>query len=450
MGNTTHMGLSERTASTRKAPSTRRKRRLLALQLFAALAVPVFTTAIDAAPVDALESVAIEPISFVDDFLDSTSEPVTPGPVVQETDASAEAAALLNQAVSPPVAPTVTPDGPVLPSRLDAPSFNLSPNSGVSSLGATMASFSAAPAMMGDFFGGSFIFDSGFAIGAALAGGDRRFKIAENVSPMPRDRVYFNYNHFHNALTSESGDVFSLDRFAFGMERTFSENLFSWEVRLPFASALNSTFDTTNPIPQNTELGNVGLGLKALLLTTDTLLVSAGTTLTLPTGDDFVRQSFGVTDYTIENDAAHLAPYLGFLATPNRNWFVQGFMQMDFDLRGNDVVFGGAFQGRLQDQNLMFVDLSAGRWLARRNLGRGRMAGLAMISELHYTMTMNDADFVSGFGNQFEHIDVLNTTLGMHIQYGLAALRIGAAAPLRDEEEKLFDAEVFVQISRAI
>jgi hypothetical protein len=78
------------------------------------------------------------------------------------------------------------------------------------------------------------------------------------------------------------------------------------------------------------------------------------------------------------------------------------------------------------------------------------MAGIAMLSELHYTMTMNDADFVAGFGNQFDNIDVLNATLGMHIQYGLAALRIGAAAPLRDDEEKLFDAEVFVQVSRAI
>ena len=47
-------------------------------------------------------------------------------------------------------------------------------------------------------------------------------------------------------------------------------------------------------------------------------------------------------------------------------------------------------------------------------------------------------------------MDILNATMGLHLQYGKAALRVGAAAPLRDGEEKLFDAEVFVQASRAI
>jgi hypothetical protein len=343
--------------SSSKAASIRRKRRLLAWNLFAVLATPTVAPSVFGASNEELGYLQVALIpqesstsplplsdanntnSVADDFLGDT-----PLAVTSEPDAQSDAAALLQQSVAPSPPATVGP-GANAPSRLDPPPFNLSStNSSLSSLGATSAALSASPAMMGDFFGGSFIFDSGFPIGAALAGGDRRFKIAENVSPMPRDRVYFNYNHFHNALTNEFGDVYSLDRFAFGMERTFSDDLFSWEVRLPFASALNSTFDASNPIPQNTELGNAGLGLKALLLTTDTLLVSAGTTLTLPTGDDYVRRSNGVTDYTIKNDASHLAPYLGFLATPDRNWFFQGFMQMDFDLRGNDVVFGSGFQ----------------------------------------------------------------------------------------------------------
>jgi hypothetical protein len=35
---------------------------------------------------------------------------------------------------------------------------------------------------------------------ADLAGGDRRFKISENNSPFPQDRIFFNYHHFHNAV----------------------------------------------------------------------------------------------------------------------------------------------------------------------------------------------------------------------------------------------------------
>ncbi|MGV3484697.1 MAG: hypothetical protein ACO1RT_09795 [Planctomycetaceae bacterium] len=372
-----------------------------------------------------------------DDFLgDNTPEEVTP-------DVQSAADALLDRATSPQVTELPPSTG------LNAPAANLSTGLASGSLGVTRGSQSYAPAMMGDFFG-SLLFDYGTASTIALAGGDRRFKISENVSPLPQDRVFFNYNHFHNALNSLDGDQFSLDRFTFGMEKATSDKLISFEFRLPFASGLNSTYDFDNPDPVATELGNVGMGLKSLMFSTDTWSLSAGTTMTLPTGNDYRQRSGGADFLAIENEAVHLAPFLGFLATPAEDWFVQGFLQTDFDLNGNSVSLNGQYEGVLQDQHLMFVDLSAGCWLLRQRTASGRTLGVAAITELHYTMTMNDPDFVSFVGNNYDNMDILNATMGMHVQYGLAALRVGAAAPLRKDEEKLFDAEVFVQASRAL
>ncbi len=58
------------------------------------------------------------------------------------------------------------------------------------------------------------------------------FKIAENESPRPMDRVYFNYNYFNNVdLGGTKGNVY---RETFGFEKTFLNGDASIGVRLPF------------------------------------------------------------------------------------------------------------------------------------------------------------------------------------------------------------------------
>lgn len=315
--------------------------------------------------------------------------------------------------------------------------------------------------MIGDFFGGSFLIASGDPSDSpqlgpsirgttvSLAGGDRRFKVAENVSPIPQDRVFFNYNHFHNSLRDINGVSKNLDRFTFGLEKTFHEQMSSIEIRLPFASALNSRQQLGLPETQHTEIGNLALGFKACLLAGDDWIVAGGTTLTMPTGDDYELFSGDERTLLIQNDAVHLAPYLGYAAFPGRHWFFQTFLQTDFDLNGNDVFtdFNG-FEGVLQDQNLLFLDFSLGRWLHRSSDPRDWISGIALMAELHYTTTINDTDFVAGVTNPDNRMDVLNTTAALNFQFEISSLRVGAAAPLRDDEESLFDAEIIVQLNR--
>ncbi len=156
-----------------------------------------------------------------DDFLGPDNAP----PTVPST--GDDAAALLDSSLQPPPSPFLDNSG------LDAPAFNLATGLAAGSLGATRGQYSAAPAMLGDFFGGNFGFSSFDTATLAVAGGIRNFKIAENVSPMPQDRVFFNYNHFHNAVEDINGRAYSLDRFTFGGEKSFADQLFSLEARLP-------------------------------------------------------------------------------------------------------------------------------------------------------------------------------------------------------------------------
>lgn len=314
-------------------------------------------------------------------------------------------------------------------------------------LGAVAGSNSVAPSMIGDFFGGNLSVGSSSRYTVALAGGDRRFKIAENSSPIPQDRVFFNYNHFHNALRDVNGESQNLDRFTFGLERTFLDGLGSIEVRLPFASALDSTQSFGAVDPLSSEVGNLATTLKFDMLSGSDWVLASGMSMIFPTGDDYVLASNGRPLLVVQNESYHLAPFLAMLTTCD-DWFAQGFVQTDFDLTGYDVFTdNGGFEGVLQDQNLLFIDVSAGHWLLCDRGPHAYLCGVAAMAELHYATTMNDTDAVAGVFNEFNRMDVLNATAALHFQFRKTAMRIGAAAPLRGDEENLFDAEIILQLN---
>ena len=83
----------------------------------------------------------------------------------------------------------------------------------------------------------------GFSSSAGpLGGGGRSVKIAENDNCLPQDRVFFLYNHFHDAASIEDVPTvgpavqrsIALDRYTIGFEKTFRDGLWSLELRMPF------------------------------------------------------------------------------------------------------------------------------------------------------------------------------------------------------------------------
>src|SRR5262245_15810422 len=56
-------------------------------------------------------------------------------------------------------------------------------------------------------------------------------KVAEDSSPLPRDRIFFNYNYFDSVAPNVAAGTF---REVIGFEKTFLQGNGSIEIRLPF------------------------------------------------------------------------------------------------------------------------------------------------------------------------------------------------------------------------
>jgi len=328
----------------------------------------------------------------------------------------------------------------------------------------------SVPNMMGDFFsqGGQVSFAGNLAATSALplAGSGRRAKIAENNKALPMNRYYFMYHHFHNALDvlqtapGPFAQSHSVDRYTIGLERTFLDDLWSVDVRMPFAGAHQLSSAGFNV--EGGSVGDLTVALKRLLAVGENGSLAAGLGINTPTGSDVTGLAV-TTNFTVNNQAVHLAPYVGVLHVPNDQLFWHGFLQLDIPTSGNRVDFvdttvpASGTIGTITDQTLLHVDLSAGYWLYRA-ASASVVTGLALMAEFHYTTTLSDADVVTSptiagnilqFGNTLGHVDVMNITAGVHTElFNNTTLRVSGVFPLQNNAERPFDAEVAVSVNR--
>jgi hypothetical protein len=333
------------------------------------------------------------------------------------------------------------------------------------------------PNMLGDSLGSSaqLLVQTTPANGSFLVtfpmGAARSLKIAENNKALPMDRVYFIYNGFKNAIQGQNLPPLpplpfqeNIDRYTVGAEKTFLDGLGSIDVRMPFIGAFQFGDPSFPSAVRLESVGDLGLNLKGLLYGDDRLTVAAGLGITIPTAADAQIRGFDES-LRIRNEACHLLPYLGFLLAPNDDWFFQGFIQADFAASGFKLQRNGQFDGPLvpefTEQNLMYYDLLVGRWLYR-NPCACCLTGIAALLELHYTTSIEDAQFAFSppgdppttfsavLGNPFNRIDVLNLSAGVHVQLTeLSNLRVSAVVPLRDDPgDRQFDSEVLVSFNR--
>jgi hypothetical protein len=321
---------------------------------------------------------------------------------------------------------------------------------------------------IGDYFGGGGVI-SGPSWGASelnlpLGGGDRRQKLTEHTSPIPADRVFITYNYFDNPLVDVNNNVVDVNRYMFGFEKTFLNRNASLEVRTPLVNgvAANQDQDGTTYY-RETELGNVTLTPKFLLRRDRCGAVSTGLGIVLPTAPD-IQVSSGNLTVDVENLAVHLQPFIAFHRTPGNHCWATFYTQFDFATGGNRVISrenGVELSDELyNDQHLMFLDLSVGRWLRRNPCGRVR--GVAAIFELHYTTTLNDTDGVQAgrssssnggaedvLTNLDNRLDVLNATAGLRFEGSRGnTVTIGGVAPLRTGADAIFDGEFLIQLNR--
>ncbi len=305
------------------------------------------------------------------------------------------------------------------------------------------------PAALGSGPGSRFFLASP---GSSLVG---RQKAANNNSPLPRDRVFLNFDEAFNTSLQDGGA--NVRRLMPGLERTFWGGNMSWSVRVPMAWTLNSKAPLTGRSGDgHAELGNVTLGLKGVLFATRGLLFSGGMMLTVPTASDLrYFNSSGRELIRVQNQSVHIMPYLAGLWSDG-GFFVQGFLQWDFDANGNPVQIDNgtrlAKAGMFQDANFLYFDVGAGYWLFKNRTG-GCITGIAPTMELHYNNSINNSDAVlsaSGFryGSQLQSIETVNALWGATLQLGpTRTLSLGYAAPLGGGNDEQFDSQFLVQFN---
>jgi hypothetical protein len=266
----------------------------------------------------------------------------------------------------------------------------------------------SAPAMMGDLLYGSrsvtFPYSRASGASAALVTGATSIfnpKVAEDESPLPQNRIYFRYNFYNDAqavvglgasstvlppgasapltVFTPTTKLYDYHLYTFGFEKTFWNNMMSFELRVPLQTSLASSLDlragsvtsftpataSTPPVfgvastPQDTlgntdtEFGNMTMLLKALLYRDPNWALTFGLSMTAPTGQD---EKVSVTDFTgliniannnlarfrqfqIDNETWSLSPFLAALWVPNQRWFAQGFLEFDAPLNKSTVTY---------------------------------------------------------------------------------------------------------------
>ncbi len=135
-----------------------------------------------------------------------------------------------------------------------------------------------------------------------------------------------------------------------------------------------------------------------------------------------------------------------------------------------------AQEQEIREQTLMSIDLSIGRVIYQSRDHRKRLQRLSLLSELHYTTTLNDADvatfqsvdpngapvqiygddFSAGsspdapfeVGNVANRLDILNANFGTVTQWGEnLTTAVGVGVPLRSGDDRLFDWEFQFQLN---
>ncbi|HTK73972.1 MAG TPA: hypothetical protein VL371_01875 [Gemmataceae bacterium] len=249
------------------------------------------------------------------------------------------------------------------------------------------------------------------------------FKISDNESPRPLDRIFATYNFFDNASlpTGPLRRTFDLHRETFGFEKTFLGGDASVGMRLNVMQADGSYSDddfgdttivTKYALVNNAETGNV---------------VSGGLAVTAPTGPRTIFPNGQTFRTTL------LQPWTGFIYNVNDKWYAHGFSALVIPTDDEDVT-------------LATSDIGIG-WRAYQAACCSDyfISSVTPTLEGHYTGALNHRGLDPLRTLSFpEGVFVL--TSGLHFGLGCnALLTTGLAVPLTGPRP--FDLEAIAQLN---
>lgn len=308
------------------------------------------------------------------------------------------------------------PDSPYLPGSLAAASrgFGEQTSSGIGG---------GKPAVIGDqspFFPQPFPPPGGFnpagKTGIAnnlvrLAG----FKVSENQSPRPQDRVFFNFNYFNNvngSLDRRLGTPFyhvEVFHYLFGLEKTIFSPDTSVGIRLP----LNTIqFRSTTPGigSRSTSLNDLSVYFKHVILEDEDTgsLLSIGLNVNAPTGPSH----FAGSRLFPFQQSTTVQPFAGYIWSLG-DAYVQGFT-------GIDVPTSTGLS------TLFYSDLALGYFVYRAEDPQAWLSAIVPTFETHVNIPLSERGFHSA--TYANNIDNVNLVLGSHFLVGERSIITAAFA----------------------
>lgn len=293
------------------------------------------------------------------------------------------------------------------------------------------AASSFNPQMMGDILGyaaertvfvnrGATISPHGTATARVPLAQRGPFKIADNESPRPQDRIFITYNYFDNvnhSINPPGVPNFNVHYETIGFEKTLLDGDASFGLRVPFVQ-----FDGSGGVSAS-DFGDMSFIFKYALVNDRQSgnVLSGGLVLTVPTGPD-VHLADGT-----KLDSWIIQPWGGYVYNMEDLYF-QGFFSLPVPTDSRDVT-------------LMFIDNAVGYWMYRDNGGSG-LTGIVPTLETHVNIPLNHrgADaFPVGFSDQ------VVMTGGVHFIANRAVFSLGVSVPFTGPQP--YDIEGFAQFN---
>ena len=280
----------------------------------------------------------------------------------------------------------------------------------------------------------------------------RAFKISDNQSPIPQDRVYFNFNYYYNvnhAINERFGAPFAgiqVYRYLLGFEKTFFNGMASVGLR-DSLNTLSARSRFAGLGGTSTAVGDLNLYTKFVLWEQwqespgtpafpgflnpnqrggrNGELISGGLSLSFPTGPgNFAGSKFSKS---FRNTAVQ--PFLGYYFARG-NFYAQGFEAIDVPTDPHDVT-------------VLFNDLGIGYYAYRNPTGFIR--AFAPTFEVHVNVPLNHTD-VFNVNDVAGTATVVDLTYGGNFQIGQrTVLLLGAVTPVTGP--KPFDIEAFALLN---
>jgi hypothetical protein len=261
----------------------------------------------------------------------------------------------------------------------------------------------------------------------------RSFKMSDDESPAPRDRVFFDFNYYDNvgaAISRRLGidlhDI-AVYRESFGVEKTFLDSSASLGLRLPL-NTLSAGSDTPGQGGTDTDVGDLTAILKyAFWRNPDTgSLLSTGLAVTAPTGPGhFAGSTIPTTHETV------LQPFLGYIWSAD-HWFVHGFTSVAVPTDSKDVTS-------------LFNSIGVGYIFSRRCAEERFLKSISPTLEVHVADPLNHRGAFKAL-DPVGTPDVVDLTMATTFVLGERSnLSLGVVTPVTGP--KPFDVEALVQLN---